>query len=80
MLGKGLEVNADNTKYVVVSSEQNAGWSHNIKTDNGFLDRVEQPWQIKIHFRKKLTAVKECLLSVSAEYFVFQFAIQILRH
>jgi len=25
MLGKGLEVNADNTKYVVVSSEQNAG-------------------------------------------------------
>ena len=42
MLGKGLEVNAGHTKYVVTSSDQNAGRSHNIKTDNSFLDRVEQ--------------------------------------
>jgi hypothetical protein len=42
MLGKGLEVNADNTKYVVTSSDQNAERSYNVKTDNSFRDRVEQ--------------------------------------
>ena len=30
----GLEVNADKNKYMVVSRGQNAGRSHNIKTDN----------------------------------------------
>jgi len=30
----GLEVNADNTKYMVMSRGKSAGWSHNIKTDN----------------------------------------------
>jgi hypothetical protein len=30
----GLEVNADKTKYMVMSRDQNAGRSHNIKTDN----------------------------------------------
>jgi hypothetical protein len=30
----GLEVNAENTKYMVMSQEQNAGKHHNIKTDN----------------------------------------------
>jgi hypothetical protein len=27
----GLEVNADNTKHMVISWDRNAGWSHNIK-------------------------------------------------
>ena len=31
----GLEVNADKTKYMVMSRDQNAERSHNIKNDNG---------------------------------------------
>ena len=38
----GLEVNADKTKYVVMSRDQNAGQSHNIKMDNSSLERVEE--------------------------------------
>jgi len=30
----GLELNADETKYMVVSQNQTAGQSHNIKIDN----------------------------------------------
>jgi hypothetical protein len=30
----GLEVNPDSTKYMVMSRDQNAGRSHNIKTHN----------------------------------------------
>jgi len=30
----GLEVNADKTKYMVMSRDQKAGRSHNMKTDN----------------------------------------------
>ena len=37
-----LEVNADKTKYTVVSGDQNAGRSHNIKTDNSFFEMVEE--------------------------------------
>jgi len=32
----GLEVNADKTKYMVMSRDQNVGQSHNIKTDKIF--------------------------------------------
>jgi len=38
----GLEVNADKTKYVVMSRDQNAGRSHSIKTDNSSFENVEQ--------------------------------------
>ena len=38
----GLEVNADKTKYMVMSREQNAGQSHSIKTDNSSFERVEE--------------------------------------
>ena len=40
----GPEVNADKIKYMVMSREQNAGRSHNIKIDNISFERVE-------HFR-----------------------------
>jgi len=30
----GLEVNADKTKYMVMSRDQNTGRSHDMKTDN----------------------------------------------
>ena len=38
----GLEVIADKTKYVVMSGDQNAGRSHNIKFDISSFERVEQ--------------------------------------
>ena len=38
----GLEVNADKTKYMVMSRDQNARRSHDIKTDNSCFERVEQ--------------------------------------
>ena len=44
MAGKeiGLEVNADKTKYIIMSRDQNAGHSHSMKTDNSSFERVEQ--------------------------------------
>ena len=38
----GLEVNADKTKYMVMSGDQNEGRGHNIKNDNSSFERVEQ--------------------------------------
>jgi hypothetical protein len=37
----GLEVNADKTEYIVTAQDQNAGRSHNVKTDNIFFERVK---------------------------------------
>ena len=38
----GLEVNADKTKYMVMSREQTSGLSHTMKVDNSSIERVEQ--------------------------------------
>jgi len=38
----GLEVNVDTTKYMVMSRDQNAGRSRNIKTDHSSYERVEE--------------------------------------
>jgi hypothetical protein len=38
----GLEVNAEKTKYMVMSRNQNAGQNHNIKIDNKSFERMEQ--------------------------------------
>ena len=38
----GLEVNADKTKYMIMSRDQNAGRSHSMKTDNSSTERVEE--------------------------------------
>ena len=38
----GLEVNADKTKYMVMSRDQNAGQSHNIKIDNSSFESLEE--------------------------------------
>ena len=38
----GLEVNADKTKYMVMSEDQNAGRSHNVKIGNSSFERVEE--------------------------------------
>ena len=38
----GLGVNADKTKYMVMSQDQNAGQSHNVKTVNSSFERVDE--------------------------------------
>jgi hypothetical protein len=38
----GLEVNADKTKYMVISRDQNAGQSQNIRIDNNTSKSVEE--------------------------------------
>jgi hypothetical protein len=38
----GLEVNADKTKYMVMSRDRTAGRSHSMKIDNSFFERVEE--------------------------------------
>jgi len=38
----GLKVNADKTTYMVMSGDQNAGSSHNIKTDNCSFENLEE--------------------------------------
>jgi len=60
----GLEVNADKTKYMVISRDQNAARkSHTIKNDNTFFEKEEQlntwkqPKRIILVFIKKLRAV-----------------------
>jgi len=37
----GLEVNADKTKFMVMSRDQNAGRRHNIKIDNKSFEKME---------------------------------------
>jgi hypothetical protein len=38
----GLEVNADKTKYLVMSRDRNAGRDHSVKIDNNSIERVEK--------------------------------------
>jgi hypothetical protein len=38
----GLEANDDKNKYLVMSRDQNAGWSHSIKTDKKSFAKVGQ--------------------------------------
>jgi len=38
----GLEVNANITKYLVMSRDQNAGRSHSTKIDNSSFEMVEE--------------------------------------
>ena len=58
----GLEVNADETKYMVMSREQTAGLSHSMKIDSSSIERVKEFKYLgttltnQILFRKKLRA------------------------
>ena len=59
MIAEGLEVNADKTKYKIMSRYQNAGRSYSMKIDNSFLkdwksSNIWEQTSIKILFRKKL--------------------------
>ena len=58
----GLEVNAVNNKYVVMSWDRNEGRRHSVKIDNSSIERVEEFKYLgmtltdQILFRKKLRA------------------------
>ena len=58
----GLEVNADKTKYMIMSQDQNTGRSYSMKIDNSSIERVEEFKYLgttltnKNSFRKKLRA------------------------
>jgi hypothetical protein len=58
----GLEINGENTKYMVMSQNQNAEKNHNIKIDNKSFETVEEFKNFgttltnKIPFTKKLRA------------------------
>ena len=58
----GVEVNADKTKYIVMSRDRKAGRGHRVKTDNSSIERVEEfkclgtTLTDQILFRKKLRA------------------------
>ena len=80
-----LEVNAEKTKYMVMSRYQDAGRSHSIKTDNNSFERVEgfkylgTPLTDQNFIQgeiKRRLKIEECLPSCAAESFVFQFPIQ----
>jgi hypothetical protein len=79
-----LQVTVDKTKYMVMSQDQNAGRSHNMKNENQFFERVNSkilgnnPNESKFYSGKNYeqTKVTDCLLSCGAVSLVFQFAIQ----
>jgi hypothetical protein len=76
----GLKVNADKTKYMVTSRDQNAGRSHNTKIDNRSFKTLEVFKYLGTNLTNQnsyqQTAVRKCLLSFGAESLVFQFVIQ----
>jgi len=81
----GLEVNADKTNYTVISRDQNAGRSHNIKTDNSSFERVEEfkylgktltnQNSIQEEIKSRLKSGNDCYHSLQ-NFFVLQFPIQ----
>jgi hypothetical protein len=80
-----IEVNADNTKYMVVSGDQNAERGHNVNIDNSFFERMEEFKCLGTTVRNQNSIQKEIksrLKSGNAYYhsvynlFVLQFAIQ----
>ena len=83
-----LEVNADKSKCMVMSRDQNAGRSHCIKIDSSFFEGVEE-FRYLGRTIKNQNYIREeiknrwksgnTLLSFGAESFVIQFAIQEYR-
>ena len=83
-----LEVDADKTKYVVMSRDQNAGRSHSINIHKSSCQRVERVQSFgnninksKFHSGRKSqhTAIRECFLSFGEESIIFHFVIQNYR-
>jgi len=84
----GLEVNADKTKYMVMSRDQNRGRSDSMKTENSSFERVEElkylgtnltnQNSIQEEIKSRLKSGNACYHSVQnfSEPFFFQFTIQ----
>jgi hypothetical protein len=81
----GLEVNAEKTKYMVMSRNQNARHNHNIIIGNKPFERVEEFKYLGTTLKNRNSIheeiqsrfeVGECLAPFGAESFVFQVAIQ----
>jgi len=64
----GLEVNSDKTKYMVMSPDQSAGRSHNIKSDNSSFERVGQLQYLGKTLISTEEEIKRRLKSVNACY------------
>jgi hypothetical protein len=67
MLVYWVEVNAEKTKYMVMSWDQNAGQNNNIKTGNKSFERVKpfRYWEYSIHEeRNEHIEIRECYYSV----------------
>ena len=81
----GLEVSADETKYMVMSRDQNAGQNHSVRFDNNTFERVEdfgnnfKNPKFYCQRNSEQIEVRKCLLSFGAESFVFQFAVQEIK-
>ena len=80
----GLEVNADRTKYTVMSRDQNAVRFLSVRIDNSTFERVEEFKYLGTTLTNQNSIaeeiieqieVRKCLLSFGAEPFVFQVAI-----
>jgi hypothetical protein len=65
----GLEVNADETRYMVMSQDKNARQS--LKVDNSSFERVEEFKYLGTTLTDQ-NSIQECLLSLK-ESFAFQF-------
>ena len=71
----GLEVNADKTKYMVISRDQNAVQCHSMKIDNSSFERVEEFifWeQLLINQNSIQEEIKRRLKSGNACYYSVQ--------
>ena len=55
----GLEVNADKTKYMTVSRDQNAGRIHSMEIDNSSIERVEEFKYLRTRLRNQNSIQEE---------------------
>jgi hypothetical protein len=61
----GLEVNAEETKYMAIYQDQHAGQNHNIKIHNKSFERVEKfRYSIQEKIKSKLKSGNACCHSV----------------
>ena len=86
----GLEVNADKTKYMVMSRDRNAGRVQSVKIDNSSIERVKDfkylgttltdQNSIQKEIKSRLKLGNACYyLLFGAESFLLQVAIQKLK-
>ena len=80
-----LEENTDKTKYMVLSQDQNAGWSHSVRIGGISFERVEEFKYLEATLTsqnsfqeeiKSLLKSGNACYNLGAESSVFQFAIQ----